>query len=102
MELTDKEFGAYMGYSPSRLAKMRQMGQGPDYHKGAKSGRITYEPIDLADWLENRRREHEGEANFFQKKLIGLVGVVICKQEDAERQENLFDTPRRKRHGKSK
>ena len=43
----------YTGYEASYLAKLRTIGGGPTF---IKTGAVRYDPDDLDDWLESRKR----------------------------------------------
>lgn len=46
---------AYVGLSPSTLAKMRLRGDGPPYSKAGRRA-VVYDVSDLEAWLASRRR----------------------------------------------
>jgi hypothetical protein len=52
--LRTKPAGAYSGYAPSTLEKLRHTGGGPIYYKTGKI--VVYHPDDLDDWIEQTRR----------------------------------------------
>jgi len=54
-KLRAPEAAAYLGMSPSTLAKMRLRGDGPAYSK-AGPRIVIYDKTDLDDWLAKSRR----------------------------------------------
>ena len=59
--LRAEQAAAYLGLSPSTLAKLRMSGDGPPY---AKAGPriVVYDIADLDAWLAARRRRSTSEA----------------------------------------
>ena len=49
------EAAAYLGLSPSTLAKMRLRGDGPSYYKAGPRV-VIYDLLEINEWLESRRR----------------------------------------------
>ena len=58
--LNTREAAAYLGLSPSTLARMRVTGEGPRYSKAGR--RVIYDPRDLDRWVAERKRRFTGES----------------------------------------
>ena len=60
-KLRAPQAAAYLGLSPSTLAKMRLRGDGPVY---AKAGPriVVYDKMDLDAWLSGKRRRSTSDA----------------------------------------
>lgn len=58
--LNTEQAGSYLGLSPSTLRRMRVTGEGPRYSKAGR--RVIYDPHDLDEWVEERKRRFTGES----------------------------------------
>jgi len=59
-KLRAPQAAAYVGLSPSTLAKMRLRGDGPVYAKAGPRV-VIYDRADLEKWLENQKRRSTSE-----------------------------------------
>ena len=59
-KLRAPQAAAYVGLSPSTLAKMRLRGDGPIYSK-AGPRIVVYDKMDLDAWLASQRRRSTSE-----------------------------------------
>ena len=58
--LNTDQAGSYLGLSPSTLRRMRVTGEGPRYSKAGR--RVIYDPCDLDEWVQERKRRFTGES----------------------------------------
>ena len=58
--LTTPEAAERLGVSASYLNRLRVTGEGPPFVK--LGTRVTYDPADLAAWIEARKRRSTSEA----------------------------------------
>jgi len=59
-KLRAPQAAAYVGLSPSTLAKMRLRGDGPMYSKAGPRV-VIYDKADLDAWLESQKRRSTSE-----------------------------------------
>lgn len=64
-ELIDTKSAApLIGITPSTLENWRVRGEGPPFHKmPGRTGKVLYDPEDIAVWREKRRFLSTAEAN---------------------------------------
>jgi hypothetical protein len=60
MKLDEKAAAERLNIRPKTLANWRSGGGGPTYFK--IGSRVLYDELDLAEWLESRRRKSTFEA----------------------------------------
>lgn len=60
-KLPTNEAASYLGVSTSMLNKMRHFGGGPKYI--SIGSRVVYDPADLDQWCEGRKRASTSEAS---------------------------------------
>jgi predicted DNA-binding transcriptional regulator AlpA len=60
-KLRAPDAAAYVGLSPSTLAKMRLRGDGPVYSK-AGPRIVIYDKLDLEAWLNSQKRRSTSQA----------------------------------------
>ena len=58
--MNTEQAGSYLGLSPSTLRRMRVTGEGPRYSKAGR--RVIYDPSDLDEWVDERKRRFTGES----------------------------------------
>lgn len=61
--IPSSEAAAIMGVAPSTLDNWRVRGEGPPFHKTpGRTGKVMYDPVDIAAWREKRRFLSTAEA----------------------------------------
>lgn len=54
--LTESEAAAFLRLCSRTLRKLRVSGKGPRYVQVIKRGKVTYDPADLREWMDSRKK----------------------------------------------
>ena len=61
--IPSREAAAFIGVSPATLENWRVRGEGPPFHKTpGRTGKVLYDPADIAAWREKRRFSSTAQA----------------------------------------